>query len=216
MKKLLSAAVAFCVATVITQSIMLGYLLVTGRLGGSTLPRILAIVNGIDITGDRLEYFLQRSEDRELPDFDDVLRERTLAAYDMELRLAAQQRYQVELDELAVRLREDRKRFDRRRESFERELDAIREGAASESLQRLQRTLKSLEAGPAKDQLLRMFDDGKKAEVVTIIQAMSSEKRKEILAEFTGANDSEKLAEILRMISEGGAAGSLVEDATAP
>ncbi|MEM6690365.1 MAG: hypothetical protein AAF664_13115 [Planctomycetota bacterium] len=213
-RKLLTLATAFCIATILTQVTIGGYLLINGRLGGDTMTKMLALANGIDISGERLQFIMKQNEDRELPDFNDVLRARTMAAYDMELLLSAQQRLRTEMSESLVRLQEDQERFDDRVETFQNELEQIRQGVEDEGLEKLKRTLNDLEPAAAKEQLLMMFDDGKKREVVIIIDGMQSEKRRDILAEFTGADDPAKLAEILKLIEEGGAAGSLVEGAT--
>ncbi len=80
-------------------------------------------------------------------------------------------------------------------------------------LQDVQRTLQTLDPAQAKEQLLIMYDDERIDNVVTIIQAMSSEKRKDILAEFAGNGDREKLAEILRRIGDGEPTTSLTDQA---
>ena len=78
----------------------------------------------------------------------------------------------------------------------------------------MQRTLQTLDAAQAKEQLLIMYDDERIDDVVTIIQAMSSDKRKDILAEFVEGENPEKLAEILRRISEGIPTTALIDKAS--
>ena len=48
-----------------------------------------------------------------------------------------------------------------------------------------------------------MYDDKRIDDVVTILQAMSTDARKDILAEFTTPADVDILADVLRRIGEG-------------
>ncbi len=213
MSKLISAFAAFCVATVVTQLILFGYVLFRGDLNGDTMTKIIALVNGIDITGNRLQQILRQSEDREQPNFDEILEARKLDSYDMEVRLQSQQAFREEVSTELAELRTERDRFDERLASFRRELEGIREGAQKKGLQDVQRTLQALDAGQAKEQLLMMYDDKRIDDVVTIIQAMPSGTRKDILAEFVSKDEPEKLADILRRIGEGMPTTSLINQA---
>ncbi len=78
----------------------------------------------------------------------------------------------------------------------------------------MQRTLQSLDAVQAKEQLLIMYEDERIDDVVTIVQAMSTDKRKDILAEFVSKDESEILAEILRRIGEGMPITGLINEAS--
>lgn len=213
MSKLATAFSAFCIATVITQIIMFGYVLFRGDVNGDTGTKIIALLNGIDITGNRLQEIVRQGEDREQPDFDEILEARKLDSYDMELRLQSQQAFRDELSTKLAELRTERDRFDERLASFRRELEEIREGAQRKGLQDVQRTLQSLDAEQAKEQLLMMYDDKRIDDVVTIIQAMSSSARKDILAEFVQKGEADKLADILRRIGEGMPTTSVIDRA---
>ena len=209
--KLTSALAAFCVATVITQVILTGYFASRGALTAESMTKLLALMNGIDITGNKLQQILRESEDREQPDFDEILEARKAQSYDMDMRLRSQKEFRDELSTMLAELRNERDRFDERLTSFRRELAEIRQGAQSEGLQDVQRTLQSLDPIQAKQQLLIMYDDERIDEVVTIVQAMSTEKRKDILAEFVSKDEADKLADILRRISEGMPTSSLID-----
>lgn len=212
--KLARAFAAFSVATMITQFILFGYVVVRGSANGDTMTKIIALVNGIDISGNRLQQILKQNEDREQPDFEEILEARKLDSYDMEVRLKAQQAFRDELSTMLAELKTERDRLDERLVSFQRELNEIREGAQKKGLQDVQRTLQSLDADQAKQQLLIMYDDERIDDVVTIIQAMSSEKRKDIMAEFVSKDETDKLADILRRIGEGMPTTSLINQAS--
>jgi len=132
----------------------------------------------------------------------------------MDIRLRSQKEYRDELNTMLAELRTERDRFDERLTSFRRELEEIREGVQKEGLQDVQRTLQALDPDQAKQQLLIMYDDERIDDVVTIVQAMSTDKRKDILAEFVSKDEADKLAEILRRISEGMPTSSLIDKAS--
>ncbi len=213
MSKLAKAFAGFCVATVITQIILFVYVVSRGDMNGDSITKIVALMNGIDITGNRLQQIVRQSEDREQPDFDEILEARKLDSYDMQLRLESQQAFRDELSTKLAELRTERDRFDERLTSFRRELEEIREGVQKKGLQDVQRTLQSLDAEQAKEQLLMMYDDKRIDDVVTIIQAMSSSARKDILAEFDQKGEADKLADILRRIGEGMPTTSVIDRA---
>ncbi len=62
--KLTTPLAAFCVATVITQVILTGYFASRGALTAESMTKLLALMNGIDITGNKLQQILRESEDR--------------------------------------------------------------------------------------------------------------------------------------------------------
>ena len=212
--KLSRAFVAFCVATVLTQMILFGYFLTRGVVSGDNVTKVVALLNGIDISGNRLEEILRQSEDREQPDFDEILDARRIKSYDMDIRLRSQKEFRDDLTTMLAELRHERDRLDERLTSFRRELEEIREGAQKEGLQDVQRTLQSLDAAQAKEQLLIMFDDERIDDVVTIVQAMPTDKRKDLLTEFVTKEEADKLADILRRIGEGMPTTSLIDRAS--
>ena len=211
--KLARPLTAFCVATMLTQLILMGYFISRGVINGDNVTKIIALLNGIDITGNRLEQILRHNEDHEQPDFDEILDARKIKSYDMDIRLRSQKEFRNDLSTMLAELREDRDRLDARLAAFRRELEGIREGAEKEGLQSVQRTLQSLDAPQAKQQLLIMYDDERIDDVVTIVQAMSTDKRKDILAEFVSEEEADKLADILFRIGEGMPTTTLINQA---
>ncbi|WP_419195145.1 hypothetical protein [Novipirellula herctigrandis] len=193
--------------------ILLGYFLVQGSFNGDTLTKMVALMNGIDISGNRLQQILKQSEDREQPDFEEILQARKMESLEMDMRLRSQNEYRDDLSKMLAELRGQRDFFDERREAFKEKLEKMEQGARDKGVQEVQRTLQSLDAVQAKDQLLRIYEDERVDEVVNIIQAMPIEKRKDILAEFVTPTEADKLAEILRRIGEGYPTTSLINQA---
>jgi len=213
MSMLLRAFAGFCIATVITQMILLGYYLVKGTLGGDSVTQMIALLNGIDISGDRLRQILREGDDREQPDFEEILEARKMKSLEMDMRLRSQQKFRDDLTKMLAELTEKRERFDQRLAAFDRKLADLQKGARDEGLREVQKTIQMLEPEQAKTQLLIIYDDERIDEVVSIVQAMAPDKRKDILAEFDAPADAIKLAEILRRISEGQSTKALIDEA---
>lgn len=199
-------------ATCTTMMILMGYFAFQGTLNMATGTKIIALLNGIDISGNRLEQVLRENDDREQPDFDEILQSRSRESLDIEMRDRSQREFHDELVTMLADLKDQRERFDARREAFDKRLKEVREGAQEEGLKEVQMTLQAIEADQAKEQLLRMFDE-KKDDVVKIIQAMPMDRRSEILAEFTTPEEADKLYEILRLIGEGMPTTGLIDGA---
>ncbi|MEM9826107.1 MAG: hypothetical protein AAF958_05935 [Planctomycetota bacterium] len=204
-----------CVATLLTQIILLGYFASKGTLSGKTITQVLALMNGIDITGGRLQAIMQQSEDREEPNFEEILQARKLESYDMDLRMSSQKMFDEELRIMLADLREDRDRLNQRLDAFRKELGEIEQEALDDGLRNAARMIQSLEPAMAKEQLLIMLNDKRENDVITIIKAMPPDLRRDILAEFDGNKDQETLAEIFRLIAEGRPTTTLIDQARA-
>lgn len=213
MAPLIRGLALLCIATCITQALLLAFYAARGTLTPETGTKVIALVNGIDITGERLRRILQESDDGVQPDFDQVLEARRLAGLDMDLRLRSQNRYRGELAEMLAKLINERDRFDERRDAFERNLNELEQGAIDEGIARVQRLMQELEADKAKDMLIRWFDDERIDDVVKIVQAIPSDKRKDILAEFESDDENDMLYQIIRRIGDGLPVTSLIDQA---
>jgi hypothetical protein len=210
--KLIGAFAAFCVATVLTQIILFGYFISRGSVGTDTTTQILALLNGIDITGSRLQQIMRADKDREQPDFQDILEARKMESFDMDIRLRSQAEYRNELANMLAEIKNEGARLDERSTAFHNEMAEISKAAQQQGIIDVQRTLQSLDPVQAKEQLLIMYDDERIDEVVTIVKAMSSEKRSSILGEFANGAEADKLAEILRRIGAGMPTTTLVDE----
>lgn len=203
----------FCVATVLTELLVIGVLAARGALNSETSVKIVALANGIDITGNQLRQLLEQSESAETPSFEEVLEKRAQMGLDIDVRLQSQMHFHQQLQRMLRNLQEKEQRFDVRREAFNKKLDELEQGIREEGMQEIQRTLEVLDPPQAKSQLVMMYDDGEIDTVVNIVQAMPTDKRKKILGEFVGPEETEKLYEVLRRLGEGDPKHSLIEQA---
>lgn len=194
---------AFCIGTVVTQLILMGYFVWRGTFNVDSGTKMVALLNGIDITGDRLVKIMSKADASEQPGFEEILAARTMSSLDMDLKLRSQRAFDDELTKRATELKDAQVRFDKRREAFDRKLEEDEKGAEDEGMKEVIRTLQSLAADQAKDQLMKIYDDQEIDDVVNIIQGIPMDKRKDIIAEFTLPEEAEKLHVILKRIGDG-------------
>ncbi len=204
---------SFCVATVITQCLVLGVLASRGNLDSDKAIKMVALANGIDITGDRLSEMLEASKTTPTPSFNEILDQRAETGLDMDLKLNAIADFNEQVQAMLQDLQKRQERFDLRRDAFNNKLAELDQGLQDAGMRELQRTLEVLPPDQAKIQLLKIFEDGEIDTVVNITQGMSSDKTKKILSEFQTPDEQDKLAQILRRIGEGEPKKSLIEDA---
>ena len=141
MSNIFRGIAAFCVATVLTQVILLSCFLIQGTMNRKTAVQLIALVNGIDVTGNRLQEFLRRSEEYEQPSFEEILDERKMKSLDMDVRLRSQQEFRDELSIMLADLRTDQDRFSNRLLAFRTELKELKQEAEESGIQEVQRTI---------------------------------------------------------------------------
>ena len=205
----------FCVATVLTQVILFGYVASRGGLSSSTVTQILALVNGIDITGGRLQRLIERQDEIETPSYAEVLDARKMSSLEMSTRRESQRAADQQLRGLLQEIRQQRDELAGQRSEFESQLEQLRTEATDEGMRRLIQTVSSLEADAAKDQLMMMCREGQRDRVVRVLQALPSEARKDVLGNFASPAEKEELGELLQLIAEGEPVAGLIDRAAA-
>ncbi|MEZ6090700.1 MAG: hypothetical protein R3C05_22310 [Pirellulaceae bacterium] len=193
----------FCIATVLTQLLILTVMAVRGNLSASNTTKIVGLINGIDISGDRVAESIRAAKTEPVPSFDEVLAERARLGLEMDLRRRAQENYDNQLQVVQERLRLKESRFDTRKDAFYRKLEELSQGVQDEAMKSLQNTLETLPPATSKDQIIRMLDGGDLNDVVAIVKAMQPDKRKKILKEFVTPQEADKLQQILNQIGAG-------------
>lgn len=213
MRMMLKFFVAFCVATVLAQAIILGMAGVRGNLSKDTFLKGLALLNGIDITGDELQKMLDDYRSVPVPTYEEVVAERAKLTLDLEMREDSVARMLKDVTEKLDSLKTTEAAFSRRLEEFYTMLDREKANLLSESLQNVKRTIEAIAPDQAKVQLLKLYENGQKEDVIAILKAMPIDKQKKIVGEFEGEEEVEQLNEILRMILQGEPTATLLDDA---
>lgn len=197
LRGLVVGLVCFSVASCLSLAGILMMSAARGNLQRSTLTQIVALLNGIDIQGRRLQQALDSSQDTPQPTYAEIVAERARASVGLDAREAALDRYRLELDQLRQQLERSRKEFDQQKTTFENRLAELESEAESNRLQQAQELLENLPVELAKTQILKLIEQGHLEDVVRIVKAMPPERRKKMLGEFDDNAASQRLYEIL-------------------
>lgn len=197
----------FCIATVIAQSLGLVVLLGTRQFTKDEVYEILAIVYKIDTdelkdgeNGDE-----PPREDQEEPDWQTIIDARAQRHLALDFRIQALDTGIENMRAMQVNLVEERRRYDQLKDAFDQRLEALANGVRDDAIIEVQRTLESVDPRQAKEQILIMLERDKQSmtDVVKIIKAMPTDKRKRIMGEFRTPEEEQKLADILNEIRLG-------------
>ncbi|PQO29912.1 hypothetical protein [Blastopirellula marina] len=196
-----------CVATVLAQIICVAMFANSGTFTKDKLYSLMALVYGIDEDAIREEAQNkdQPEVDREEPDMQQIIDERAERHLALDFRIQALDTGIENLRNMQSRLMEERRRYDQLKNGFDQRLKALEDGVLDDAILEVQRTLEALDPRQAKEQILMMLERDDKAmiDVVKIIKAMSTDKRKKIMGEFRTEDEQEKLADILDEIRRG-------------
>jgi hypothetical protein len=204
-----SVFVWFCVATVLTQVALATVLVVKLGVTGEKVQQILTIVYGIDVASIREEIESARQPaSSEQVAFDQVLEARLEEDLDLNLREDAVSNGLAELRGLESALKIERIRYKELKESFDNRLAELETKAGSEAILEVQLTLEAIKPSQAKDQIMRMLEDGEDDptvmnDVITMFNNMNLDKRKKIIGEFKTEQEQERIYEVLKNILDG-------------
>ncbi len=215
MRLLVKLFVAFCVGTVLAQGIILAMAAARGNLNKLTVLKAVALLNGVDITGDQLHKMLDQSQQPIEPTYEEVETERASQSKSMDMRERSIMQYKRQVEELLTEHKVVIADFDRRKDDFYAFLETTQSNLANESLKEVQRTLESLTPELAKEQLKQFLKDDKMDDVVAIVKGMPLDKRKKVLGEFASDEEIIQLNEILSTLRRGDPEAKLIEKARA-
>lgn len=202
---------AFCVATVLAQGMILAMAAFKGNLKSDFILKGAALINGIDISGDRLQKMLDEYRQAPVPTHEEVLRQRAKEGFILQQREESIQRMRDDLEKDKIALKKRTDDLDKRVAEFYEMLDRERANLLDESVRVVKTTLESIAPDQAKAQLLLLWEDNKKPEVLAMLSAMPVDKRKKIVGEFIGPEEEKKFKEILTMLLDGGQTVDLID-----
>lgn len=200
MSKLIQFFLWTCTALFLGLLAILTMATVRGNFDRDTLVKIVALLSGIDIQGDKLAAAIQSGKDAPVPTYDEVLDAKVKAILDSDSRSAALDRYKKELDDRAKRLQEESERHKALVAEFQKAEAQAKEAKQTESQQQIREILEALDPAAAKQQLVAMLEKEQKAEVISIMKTMDADKLKKILAEFSDLADQQKISDVLEEI----------------
>lgn len=209
---LAAGVVYFCVATVIAETLMLGYLFGSGALAGDRWDQIVALAQGADIASLIPQQPVEETVDNQEKSLDELSRERAATIRDLELREQALRRGLDALEAGRLRLLTERRDYRTEREMFEKTLAESKQGETVEGQENVRNIISGMKPKQAKEQLLEMLGKGEMNEVVQLLGEMPSSKRNKIIAEFKAPDEVDKMGEILRLMRAGGAEAQMIGD----
>ena len=144
------------------------------------------------------------AEPAEEPSYEAILQRRALAYRDLELKALALQNLQDQLRVEETRFSEKEKLLAKREQSFQEKVQAVEDESVTAGRETVRRTLETVKPAQAKWLLLDMLNKGEEREVVALLAEMNDSKRGKIISEFRTPEETDKIAEVLRLLREGG------------
>lgn len=208
------AALAYlCIATVLAEALCLAFLASRGKLNEQTALRLVAAANGIDGPSAARQPEDEGGQDERQISLDDLARARALTSRDLELREQALANNVAVVKAEYDKLIDEKDRYERIKTAFRAQLDELHEGVLANNRETARLILESVKPKQAKDQVMRMVKDGEMNDVVSLLSLMPTTKRAKIIGEFKSEDEAAILAEILKLIREGGPEAKLIEGA---
>ncbi len=212
MKKLVTAMLWTCTAILLGQLFILGFAAIKGYLSPKTVTQIVALLNGIDIQGERLTNAIKEGKNAPVPTYQDVLEAKSNAILSMDSRAQALDRYKRQLDEKDKSLTEREARHNALVAEFKKQENETRAAKETESLQLRMQLFSALQPPDAKQQLMLMLEKNLKSDVISILKGLDDDKLKKILGEFTELIDQQKIADIMEEIRQQGKSANVATE----
>lgn len=201
MRRLWTFVALFCVATLLAQAIMLGFLLFSGRLSGPQCAQIGDILRGVEY----VPAASQRVGDEPpwQPSLDEQRQAASLEQVALDTRLRALEQHQNLLRVQQRQLEDDMQRYQDAVAAFRRELDDWSAGRKGEALAASIELLGNLKPRQAKDQIVLLWKRNQRDWVVALMKALPPEQQAKIAAEFRDPDEVQMLSEILDLWRSG-------------
>jgi hypothetical protein len=218
MTKLINAisalVVYLCIGQTLVMLMIVALLIAKGGLTHEKFRQIAAVVQGVDLLALREKIEEDRLKaDTPQPSTADLADARARASRDLEIREQELVNIRNRLAKSQSDQAEEADRFRRLHDDFEARLRTLREGAVAANMENARLMLENMKPRQAKEQIQKMLAERELKQAVTLLSAMPIEKRSKIITEFKTEEESEQLAEMLRLIRAGEPEVTLVDEA---
>jgi hypothetical protein len=203
-KLLLALLAYFCVATVITIALILGYMWHTDRLNDEKVFRIFALLHDVDLQ-QIAQSHKQRGDEvpPEEPSVNEVLHHQQVQDRNFEIKLLALQRGKQDYDHSYQELKKEIDRYDRLAQDWQNKLKQQEEVTNQENVAKVVSQLEQVRPEVGKAELLRWIDEGRMDDAIVLMSKMSETKLGKILKTFETDTELDKLHEIHERIIGG-------------
>lgn len=205
----------FCVATVITLALVLGYFWHTDQLNSEKMFRIVALLQDIDL--QQLTAAEQKKAADEVPpeepSLNEVMHRQQVQDRNFEVKLLAlksgKQVYDASLHDLNVKI----ERYDRLVQDVQSRLKQQQELTTQQNVGKVVSQLELVKPEVGKDSLMKWIEEDHMDDAILLMSRMSENKLAKILKTFQTPQELSKLHEIHRRIITGGPETSKLQKA---
>jgi hypothetical protein len=213
--ELVMALVAyFCVATVITAALMVGYLWRTDHLNNEKMFRLVAVMQDVDL--EQIAKVDEKPADAVPPaesSLHEVMHRQQVQDRNFEVKQLALQRGKQEYDASLQLLIDKTERYDRLAQDWQSKLKQQQELTMQQNVAKVVSQLEQVSPETGKDQLMRWVDERKMDDAILLMSKMSESKLSKILKTFETQDELTKLHEIHERIIASGADNAKLEKA---
>lgn len=204
----------FCVATVITLTLILGYMWHTDRLNDEKVFRIMALLHDVDLQQIAQS---QKKNDNEVPPEEPSVHEmeqhQQVRDRNFEVKLLALQRGKQDYDHSYQELKKEIDRYDRLAQDWQSKLKQQEELTNQENVAKVVSQLEQVRPEVGKAELLRWINEGRMDDAIVLMSKMSETKLGKILKTFETDVELDTLHEIHERIIGGNAEAEKLEKA---
>lgn len=210
MSKIIDLAIGFvayfCVATVITLALAIGYFWHTEQLTSEKMFRIVALLQDVDM--QQLAAAEQKKDSDEVPpeeaSLKEVMHHQQVQDRNFEVKLLALRSGKQEFDKSLQELNEQRDRYDRMVQDTQIRLNQQKELTTQQNVARVVSQLEQVKPDVGKDALMKWIDEDRMDDAILLMGRMSESKLAKILKTFQTDKELSKLHDIHRRIISGG------------
>lgn len=211
---LVSLIVYFCVATVITLTLIGGYLRFSDRLTNDKMFRLVAVMQDVDL--QKIAASAQKSKEEVPPaelSLAEVMNHQQLLDRNYEVKKLALERGKKEYDASLQGIVEQIERYDRIAQEWHSKLKQDQEQTTQQNVTTVVNQLEQVAPEVGKDLLMRWIADNKMDDAILLMSKMSDTKLAKVLKTFETPEELKKLHEIQERIIGNGADKSKLEKA---
>jgi hypothetical protein len=212
---LLGLIAYFCVATVITLALVLGYFWHTDQLNSEKMFRIVALVQDVDLQQISDAHKKQSSNEvpPEEPSLNEVMHHQQVQDRNFEVKLLALKRGKQEYDTSYQKLTEETSRFDRLVQDVQSRLKQQQELTTQQNVAKVVSQLEQVTPEVGKDALMKWITEERMDDAILLMGRMSENKLAKILKTFQTPKELSMLHDIHRRIMSGGPEGLKIQKA---
>ena len=190
-----------CVSLIIFQALFLGTFWISGAFSERNKTRIVAILQGTDlkqvISDEKAALLKMEQESKAIaPSQEMITRKKATSTKMDEIRLVEN------------RLKVAQRRLQSVQDDFGRKLGLLETNAKENALTDLRNTIELLDSKVAKSVFVRLIDNGKMEDVVSVLRKMSRPKRQKLFAEFDREEDQQYIHDILTRLRQNDTEGT--------